>query len=378
MITINGLSARAARLVVPWIGAWVLDLDVDLATVPVVPSGKATVLVGAAPNVTTLVGTVDADHSGRFGETARVRVIGGGGGWRKNVRAIDFSSGAVTTATVIAATAAEVGEVAIVAAPEPLGDHFVRVAGPASQVLSGRTWFVTFAGVTTVGPRVPIPYDPTDVDILEWDAEHQIARVALERPIVPGTVLADSRFGTATVRDCEFTFGADGARGVLHCGPTSDTLGATLRRMVETVGGVATLRMYAYLVIGQTPDGLLSLRPANPGAGAPDLVRVRVHANVPGIAAKVTPAGSTCIVAFADGDPTRPIVLGFDVASPPPVKLSLSAASVEVGPTPSSPTVPVALAPPIVTWAASVVAALAAASITVPPLAVCASPTLKA
>jgi hypothetical protein len=113
MILLNQLPAVLAIVSIPWSGAWRIDLDVDLDASGVLPSGPALVTIGT----TTLTGTIDPRASGKYGTTAKVRVIGGGGGWDKDVPDRHFHNDAgLPSAQIIAATAAEVGEVAIVAA----------------------------------------------------------------------------------------------------------------------------------------------------------------------------------------------------------------------------------------------------------------------
>lgn len=305
-LSLNGLTAVSVTLFHPWTGAWSAEVDFDLDT-PIVPSGAATLKIGNA----VLVGTIDPDASGRFGVKAKARVIGGHGGWHRAVGARQFHNDAgVTTTAVVAATAAEVGETVVVVAPKRLGVDFMRSAGPASRVLAGLDWWVSIAGTTTVGPRVPIPATP-DVDVLSWEPQEQRAELATDTLIMPGTVLTNEKFGTATVRDVEQRFGADGARATAWCGPSAaPRLVSMLTSLVKERGGVANLKTYRYRVVAEGIDGRLSLVPSSPTAGIPAAIAIPPWYGLPGCKATALP-GMEAAVVFLDGDPSQPVVLGY-------------------------------------------------------------------
>lgn len=315
-LLVNDLRAVSVRLFHPWEGAWTAEVDFDLSLVPTVPSGRVLLKI----NETILQGTIDPDASGRFGEKARARVIAGGGGWHKDVLPLQLhNDGGILSSAVIAVTAAEVGETAVVVVPARLGVDYMRTAGPASRVLAGLDWYVTLAGLTTVGPRAPLPMAP-DVQILTWDPHENLAEIAYDGLITPGTVLVDPRFGTATVRDVEQTFGDGGARARAWCSPATET-GSTklitmLRSLTRESAGVANLKTYRYRVVSQTPPtpapltGRVTLQAIDPTIGAPHAIEVPIWYGVPGIRATLTP-GTECGVVFLDGDPAQPAVVCF-------------------------------------------------------------------
>lgn len=245
-LTLNGLDAVSVRLFQPWQGVWSAEVDFDPAIVPVPPTGPATLVIGT----TTLVGTIDASASGVFaGVKAMARVLGGGGGWGKIVSSRQFHNDAgVLAAAVIVATAAEALEPppAVALPPVPLGVDYERTAGAASRVLAGLDWYVTLAGVTTVGtPRPLVPANPLEVDVLSYDPFQRRAEIATDTILVPGTLLAgDPRFDTLTVRDVEQTFTPDGgARASAWCGDNGKPrLASLLANAVNELGGTANLR----------------------------------------------------------------------------------------------------------------------------------------
>lgn len=83
-----------------------------------------------------MVSVIDPSASGSFAKSAKVRVLGGGGGWGKTVLPLPFANPAgVLSTAVYSATAAEVLEVVVDVVPNLLGSTtYLRSAGPASSV----------------------------------------------------------------------------------------------------------------------------------------------------------------------------------------------------------------------------------------------------
>jgi hypothetical protein len=378
-LLLNALTVVTARIAMPGTGVWVADLDVDLDITGIVPTGKAALTVGT----TVLLGTIDPRASGKFGSKAHVQLVGGGGGWDKPVLPLHLHNdfGVLSTA-VFSVTAAEVGEVVVDIIPKAFGVDYARTAGPASRVLAGVDWHVEPSGITVVGPRPPIPFNPLDVEILSWDPSGRTATLATSEIVLPGTILVDLRFGTATIKDVEQTFSADGARTTAWCetgdlpaipgAPSKEVAGNRLARAIgalaKEASGATYLRRYLYRVVIQGADDRVTLQAVDLTTQAPIILQqIDVWPGVVGATAKFTP-GTQVHVVFVDGDPSKPVVVGFDAAAPPPVEVSLQALKINLG----LGTKPVATAPEIVTWAAAVIAACATApggAITIPPLA---------
>lgn len=328
-LTINGLNVVSLTLWHPWQGAWIASVDFDLSAVPVVPSGKVVMTVG---DTSTLTGTIDPTRSGSFGVKGGARVIGGGGGWHKILPQRQFhNDGAVLSSTLITTTALEAGESAVVVVPAPLGADYDRVKGPASNVLAGLDWYVTPQGITTVGPRARTPAVPGSIDILSWDPELHVAELSSDELILPGTILADARFGTTMIGDVEQTFSSGGgARAKAWCLDPGAIIPATggsrlagaLRAFVQQAATPAPyLKPYHYRVVTVGIDGRLNLQIVNKTTGAPDSILIDIWYGVPGVAATITP-GTEVAVAFLDGNPAKPVVTGFKratIATPSPV-----------------------------------------------------------
>lgn len=311
-LLLNQLQATAVRLVTPWTGVWYADVDVALDDTGAVPSGSVSLTVGTS----AFLGTVDARASGAFAKTGKVRVLAGGGGWDKPVAPVHVNNPASVLSTMVyAATAAEVGEVVVDVAPKPLGQDYVRAAGPASRVFEGADWYVTPQGITMVGPRTVVPYDPTSVEILSYDPLTRTAELASDAPIAPGTILLDPlRFtGPLTVRDVEQTWTAGGgARATAWCADSKGSrLATALATLVAVKAGVPYLKTYRYRVVLQDPaTEKLTLQIVEPDDGVPNAIPFAMWLGVPGFGAKVLP-GSEVLVQFVAGDPTQPVVVAF-------------------------------------------------------------------
>lgn len=319
-LALNAIRASSVRLLTPWSGAWVADVELDLGELPDLPTGPAILKVKDAP----LKGTIDPKQSGKFGPArARARVVGGGGGWEKTVSAQHYHNDAgVLSTAVLSTTAAEVGEVVVESKPARLGVDVVRAVGPASRVLAGAAWYLELAtGATIVGPRVRLPAPPT-LQILDWDARTKVATIATDDIVAPGTILKDERFGQAVVRDVEQTWSDGSARATAWTMPLDANplapgaeLVAAVAAVAREAAGVPYLKVYRYRVVIQGPDGRLNLQAVKKTRGVPDLKAISLAPAVPGMKVKVTP-GTIVHVAFVDGDRSQPVVVRFESQKP--------------------------------------------------------------
>lgn len=333
VVTVDELRCVAARFVFPYVGVWFADLDLDpdvVSSVP--PQGPATIVIGAAPPV-TLLGFIDPLGSGSFGATARMRVVGGVAGWQRQVPAQHFPSPG-TTQTVYAATGALVGEKVVVAIPSSVPENYVRLAGFASDVLRDEpSWWVDpVTGVTTVGPRPPLPPD-VSLELMTWDAGAQVAIARCDTLVLPGTIIVDPRIGggKAIVRDVEQRFDANGSTAECMCSTNSvSRLLVSLATLIEKRCKTGLLKIARYRFVqdagGPTSVGLQAVdRDALTGAASPypDLLPLTTWTGVAGIIADLPPSLEV-LVGFVDGDPQQPVVVGYSTLAPP-VKMTVDA-----------------------------------------------------
>jgi hypothetical protein len=94
----------------------------------------------------------------------------------------------------------------------------------------------------------------------------------------------------------------------------SDRLKASLEAFVlRLVGRYDYAVSYGYTVVSQNSDGTVDLKPDRPEL-VPPLSGVQILYSHPG--EKVTvPAGVRCKVMFADRDPSKPFVLGWEAST---------------------------------------------------------------
>jgi hypothetical protein len=372
--TLNGLRAITIRLLIPYRGVWVADVELDPDLVATAPSsGPALLLLSTGE---TLKGTIDPRGSSSFVGKASARVVGGGNGWDKVLPPQHFHSPAGVLSTLVySATATAALEVVADPTPVTFAADYVRTGGPASRVFLDRQWFVDpITGITTVAPWPPNVLDPGDT-ILDWDPIQQRAEVTGDDLILPGTVLIDPRFNGVTynVTDVEQTFDAAGSRCFVWCSTAAaprlySALGAAMRELARTTG----LSTYTYrfaLTEGSTSMALQAITP-----GAPDLNPIDQWTGVAGITATIDPSTSLeVIVGFTADTPPAPYVVAYSPKALP-LKLALDASvEVDVGPSASlvalaGGTQPIALAPALVsffsalqTWSVAVSGALMSA-----------------
>lgn len=367
----GNVRVLSVTLLIPWLGIPTIECELDPDTLKV-PSGLVTLSIGAQ----TVSGTVDPRGSGQFVEFVHVRILGGAGGWDKTVSVQWYASDTgVSSATVIAQTAGEVGETANVAAPLVYPARFVRGIGPASRVLEGMNWWVDLAGVTQVGDRPTVTPDKS-VTLIRYDPTLQLAELTSDVLVLPGTVLSDPRIkgGSVTVRDVEQIFDGQGSRVKAFCGPSPVAqLMNDLRSAVVEFSGRKFLASYQYRILQQNSDGRLQLELVRPADGMPNTLPIEPWMG-PGDSAKFEP-GSLVRVAFFAGDPSQPIADSYQFGALPLERTVDAQEVTHIGPSAISVElaageIPVALATPITTflgalqtWSAAVAEALSTAGV---------------
>jgi len=337
-LNVNGIEVASMGWSAGWSGPWVATVEISGE---VVPSGR--VVITSTEGITA-VGTVDKAHSGSFGEKRFARVVGGGGGWGKSVRAQHYHSDiGVNLIEVVTTTATEVGEVAAVLLPKMLGTDFARLGEnePASQVFAraGVDWWVGLDGVTKVGIRPPLPPHPS-LEVLDWRPEDAAMTFSAAVLVEPGTVLVDARFGTKIVRYVDAMVARGSVTGTLLVADASPDPGGVTTELVAALSSLARGatraalgRLYEYRVIAMAGDRV-ELQAVRRDDGAPDLLPASVWAGISGYRATLQPA-SRVLVGFIAGDATKPYVAAYE---PPegdgwrPLRLELDAeANVTLG-----------------------------------------------
>ncbi len=193
---LSGVPITRLHLVVPALGLW--HLDAELATATDV-SGPQTLALSGSIWTCAVVRAVD------FAGVRSLRLVGGAGGWRKTVPALQYASPAgVPTATVLGDAASLGGEMPPVvdpSVPTTLGGNYVRQTGPASLVLQDLqdrgvlTWWQDGTGTVQTTPR---PSTPVSQPFVAEEVRGAAGwyRIATE---TPGEWLPGATFSSVTV-----------------------------------------------------------------------------------------------------------------------------------------------------------------------------------
>lgn len=153
LASLGGQSVRELVLTIPQFGRWTADCRLDHPQGAL--SGVQTLRLAGFSFVGTVV------RGGDFVGTGYYRIVGGYGGWGRVIGPRGYSiqaSGGVTVAMVVKDAATACGEryAVLRGNDRSLGNHWVRLKGPASRVfgqMGVKNWWVRSDGVTVVGNR---------------------------------------------------------------------------------------------------------------------------------------------------------------------------------------------------------------------------------
>ncbi len=292
--------------------------DVELAEAETLEGTIDLVLADMTQQVTIVSGGV-------VDGLARYRCVAGRGGWGKPLPKKGYNNDAgVRSATIIRDAASSCGEAVGMLPTTAHGPHYARVAGePASAVLNfaaPNAWYIDLAGVTQFGARPAATYTGdgarvrTDlaVGVIELDV-NEVGNLA------PGVTI--DGHGPAT--DIEFDLDATRLRVRAYFARQLDRRLAAFKAIFDALYPTLKYRgSWEFRVVTQNGERL-NLQPARVASGMPDLSNVPVRPGVAGWRSDVA-LGELVLVAFADGDPTRPQVFAHDHADSPSWLPSLS------------------------------------------------------
>lgn len=146
--TLNSERVTVGSVCIPYYGLW--SADVSLAG-EVDVTGAVTLVVGNL----TLQGFVY--RGALFAGTRSLRLVGGAGGWRRDVqRQAYYNPNGVRLSLLLGDAASVVGERVRVPSDRVVGNWWVRETAPASRLvrqLIGETWWVDSAGVLQASDR---------------------------------------------------------------------------------------------------------------------------------------------------------------------------------------------------------------------------------
>jgi hypothetical protein len=306
-VTLAGSACSALTLTVPGVGLWYASVEL----------AEATALAGAvALQVldTTWLGFVVA--GGVVDGRARYRVVAGAGGWGRDLPPRAYANDAGLQVSQLLADVASAAGEAITGAPTTrLGPHFSRPLGPASfalNLLAPRAWYAQADGVVAFGARPDSPavaYPVVTRDPAERRVE--LALTDSAAGVLPGTA---TEYGATA--DVEIALTDDGLRAKLYARPRQGRRAVAFARLIDAlIPGLRLRGTFEYRIVSQSGERL-NLQPVRSRADLPDLARVPVRAGVAGYRSNHSP-GAQVLVAFLDGDASRPAVVGFDAPDSP-------------------------------------------------------------
>lgn len=315
LITIGGNRVHRARVSMPIRGAWQVEGAVEATTLV---DGEPLQLVG--PGL-SLKGS--SYRSGFFADLGTVRMVGGAGGLVKELRATSYRR--VRFRHCLEDLARETGETLSATCDATVMATFLerwtRPRGTAAEGLAallemvpGTAWRVLDDGSIWVGTET-WPAATLAFQVLEDDpAAGRLVLASETAALRPGVLLdgrrvtrVDHTFESSKVRtEVEYTVDEDRS--------SVDRLLESFTELVRRVMRSVKLHVrFLGAVVSQAADGSVGVKLDRGEVQGTDGVPIRV--GLPGFTVKV-PAGARAAVAFEEGDPTRPAVVGFDAGGP--------------------------------------------------------------
>lgn len=307
LASLSGHRVTSARVSVPAWGAWYAEVSVDGE---VTLSGRADLVIADATFKGAILSGGPAKGRSSF------RLVGGAGGWAKDIPARHYANDAGVKASLVVGDAAAAAGETLDASTVPtgrLGPAWTRPEEPAARVLelvAPSLWYVAEDGVTRFGRRASHAYAGKGT---HGPVDRARAKVTLAADsiasITPGVVVDELE-----AVDVEHTISADGGLrstiwGAIGSGTSRQV--AALQAVLEQLDPGRRFRgVWEYRVIEQA-GSRHTLQPVRVATKMPSLQRVPVRPGIAGASARVEP-GARVLVAFVDEDPARPYVCGFE------------------------------------------------------------------
>lgn len=309
LATLAGFTVSDLTLTIPAWGAWWLDAGLTEPEA-LAPGARVELRVGdLTASGTVLTGGVSDDR-------AAYRVVGGAGGWHRDVARKPYrNSAGVKLATILGDLADDTGETLAGVPTSTVAEHYARRAGGAFHVLNDlapRGWYVDLAGTTRFGARPPFTFDG-EAAITRRDKAIGVVDLAVEDPsgLIPGAQVD----GNPPATDVEIALKGDALTARVYYAPRTARRLLAWSRIFDALDPRREFRAAAdYRVVAQNGDRL-DLQAVRVSRGLPDLRGVPVRPG-PGMRGELTP-GCVVVVIFVDGDPSRPNVLGFAAPDAP-------------------------------------------------------------
>jgi hypothetical protein len=313
-ITIAGQPVYSAVLHHPAEGVWFADITTTDDAKPIA-AGPATLIIGKS----SLVGTIQDFGSNSFQSTRSLRLVGGAGGWAKqvSVKPAYHNDAGVSGRIVADDTAREVGE-RIVEWPSDaaaLGPDYVRDSGTAAKILTdvarGVPWWVALDGTTHVAKRPSGTVNKKAYVLQNYEPVSQRATIQLDDPaaVLPGMSLDVLVSTPITIRELVITITPEKITADVWCGTAA---GSELESAMRGIVAALTPQLYGhyrYRVVRHDNDRV-NLQPVRQTLGLPDLKAISLWVGVSGATMKLTP-GCEVLVVFEGGDRSYPMAVAY-------------------------------------------------------------------
>jgi hypothetical protein len=266
-----GQRVVSAKVTIPYAGIWTAritfasDSTENVTTFDI--GTTSTLVLGDL----SMVGTVQ--RSTAFGGVQRALLVGGYGGWSKNIPSLGYSvPTGVPLSMVVGDVAITVGEKVSIATDLLIGLGYMRQAGIASRVLrhvAGSNWYIGTDGATIIGSARPSSAISSDFTTIDYsgDGRYVIATEVLS-DWMPGRTFTSSQVAkTETISSVTHEVTGEGSHrlSVLVGPSTYDRIAAPIRSIVlGELERLAYLGHWEYVV--QASDG--TTIDATPSAGA--------------------------------------------------------------------------------------------------------------
>lgn len=340
--TCNGLPIVSGRITLRLAGTW----DAELAVTGSDPSKVAGALVldvgGVGLRATAT--RAEADQA----ETVTVRAVGGAGGLGASVPALGYVN---VSRRVVLVDALTLGGERLSSTSsadlDALLPHWTRVAGTVGDAVraqvksAGLSWRILLDGSVWVGAETWPTVEPKHVLEDERPTADAVSVALDELSVLPGTVFRGKRVREVCYQLDGYALRALVTYGDSPRGELAQLVGDFIKRELPTEG----MTVFAARVVGQNTDDSLELVQSD--ARMPPMSRVPIRPALAGVTRVRVPSGATALVTHENGDPARPVCIGFGAGA---------ATMVEMGSNPE----PVALAPALQTYATELEAFLAA------------------
>jgi hypothetical protein len=236
----------------------------------------------------------------------------GAGKWSTSVGHRGYRNAAgVKLSTVVGDVAREIGEETGTLPTTQIGPAYDRREGEASRtldLLAPENWYVDEAGKLQIGARAASSYSDEYV-LVDRAPQGQLLEVRAPdwSALLPGAELEGIEVASVRHEIGERT------RTLLwgKAEPMTDRLLGPFRRLVRAAMRPTDYYRLAEYKVSKVDTGYLDIRPMRTGVGLPELTNVPTRAGVPGGGGDPV-VGSSVLVAFADGVPTRPMIVSYD------------------------------------------------------------------